>query len=425
METADSRPGVHPSSRDEPGLIPTIPHSLAPDGADSNERVPDGGVSPESLLPEQDPSLSKITPVTRDRKRFRRRWFRGTWLKHALVCSYYWGSRFLPSPLVRGGFLALTGGAKLLSRIPGNPVRRSCDDLAELARARGIERNGGQIYRDFIEQFEVVGPLLHNAYRHGPEPVLEVCDLAPEDRALVDKLRREHGGVLIPIPHNVGAAVSGVAFSHAFPSLLMGKNGDAAWRAAIAVEVFERMGIQPLLVRGKNPMTVSRRVFEALNRDQVVVATVDNLHRKSNRVDAEIFGGAVGFNPWAVRLAARAKVPVLPGYVGMESGRLKFVFGDPILGAGVQETVQHFTQFFEDRILLDPASWAFMAHKRWRMVLSQAAERVRKGDTSGRPFEIRSRKLQRREGPPLPTPNRVDAPAVPARSMPARRPGSR
>lgn len=347
---------------------------------------------------DRSPDRTQLTTPTRDRRRHRRRFFRATWLKHTVVCSYYWSSRWLPSPLVKGGFRTLTRAAKGLRRLPFNPIRRSCDDLAVLARARGLDRDGATIYRQFIDQFEVIGPLFHEIYRHGPEPALAIADLAPDDRAMVDRLRREHGGVLIPIPHNVGAALSGVAFAHAFPSLLMGKNGDAEWRAAIALEVFDRMGIDPLLVRGKNPLTVSRRVFEALNSDQVVVATVDNLHRKQNRVDAQIFGGTVGFNPWAVRLAARAGVPVLPGYVRLVDGRLKFVFGKPILGCSVEETVQHFTAFLEEQILQDSASWAFMAHKRWRMVLSQAADRVRSGHTDPTvPFEIRSKKLQRRE----------------------------
>ncbi|MEM7261019.1 MAG: hypothetical protein AAF488_03450 [Planctomycetota bacterium] len=338
-------------------------------------------------------------PEASSRNRPRRARF--TWLKHAFVYAFYWTSRITPRPLVRGALSLLASVFRVLRRVPGNPIRRGCDDLAAICTLRGHPTTGREVYSDFIRQLRDAACMFHEVYFKGPEHAAALVDFPAEDHQRVLDAIESHGGLMAAVPHNVTASLAGIGFSQIFPTLLIGKNGDAAWRETIAKEAFSRLGIEPLFVRGKSALKVSRTMIEAMTRGKVAVATIDNIYRKPNRVEAEIFGGTVGFSPWAVRLAATAKVPVMPAFMYPENGRIRFETAEPLLSDDVEALTQHCIAFFEEQILRHPSCWGFIGHKRWRMVLRQARQRLEsQPELIGTPFEVRSSNLRRREETP-------------------------
>ena len=54
-------------------------------------------------------------------------------------------------------------------------------------------------------------------------------------------------------------------------------------------------------------------------------------------------------------------------------------FGAPILAAEVDTVVQRYLAFFEQHILEDPASWAYLGDKRWQRVLREADATLERG----------------------------------------------
>ncbi len=345
-----------------------------------------------------DPFLA-LAPRKRSetRERNRARTYRSTWLKHCFVYSFYWASRLTPQFAVRAGLSVAKYVLLSIRSVPGNVIRRACDDLAVVCSHAGNETTGRDVYRDFVDQLRHTGRLMHGVYHRGPSTAVEVSDISEENRKKVADTVRKHGGLLATVPHNLTAAMAGIGFSNAFDTLLIGKSGDSTWRADIANELFARMDVKSLFVRGKNPLSVSRQMIDAMTSGKVVVATVDSIYRKENRIEAKIFGGTVGFSPWAVRLAATAGIPIMPAYMHPVGDRIVYEFGEPLVSRDLSVLTQHYVDFFEKQIVAHPSSWAFLAHKRWRMILRQARNRIEAGQDLGAPFEVRSKDLRGRE----------------------------
>ena len=60
----------------------------------------------------------------------------------------------------------------------------------------------------------------------------------------------------------------------------------------------------------------------------------------------------------------------MPCYFKSRGNRTHVVIGEPIMTSDVASAVQHYARFFEHHILDDPASWAYLADKRWRKILT-------------------------------------------------------
>ena len=76
--------------------------------------------------------------------------------------------------------------------------------------------------------------------------------------------------------------------------------------------IFESMELKILMVRGGNPFELSRAMFSVLKKKNVVATTVDNIDNSENRVEANIFDHTLGFSPWAVKIAIKLKIPMIP-----------------------------------------------------------------------------------------------------------------
>jgi hypothetical protein len=57
--------------------------------------------------------------------------------------------------------------------------------------------------------------------------------------------------------------------------------------------------------------------------------------------------------------------------------------GEPLVSNELETLAQHYVSFFEEKMLADPASWAYLGDKRWRRVLREASEAVQADNKSG------------------------------------------
>jgi lauroyl/myristoyl acyltransferase len=210
-------------------------------------------------------------------------------------------------------------------------------------------------------------------YHKGHDFVLEHVEMSAAETLKVNQLIQDHGGVLIMVPHNFGTLYSTLEMNRTMPLLLVVRNSPTIERTKIAVDFFTRMQFKILLVRGGNPVQHARALLSTLKSDKAVVATVDSLDRSKDRVDVEMFGRQVGLSPWATRIAARLNVPVIPTYCKSRGRELSVVLGSPLISKDLRELTQHYAHFFEQNILEDPASWAFLGDKHWGKVLRKAS----------------------------------------------------
>jgi lauroyl/myristoyl acyltransferase len=160
--------------------------------------------------------------------------------------------------------------------------------------------------------------------------------------------------------------------NRAFPLLIVTHNSPTIDRTKAALDFFERMQVTVLMVRGGNPFELSRTLFAELKKGTVVAATVDSIDH-SSQTTVRMFGQEVGFASWAAKIAVKKQVPIIPAYFRSNGSQVNAIFGEEIVTGDIQTAMQHYAAFFENQILQDPTSWAYLGDKRWRKLLQQAA----------------------------------------------------
>jgi len=268
----------------------------------------------------------------------------------------------------------LVWSMRLLYRWPGNPLRLSCEAICAVAARPIHEHEPRQLYRQFLTNALAVMENYFRLYHYGIDQVEERITLTPQDSTLIRDLAKAHGGVILAVPHNIASAFSSLKLNRAFPLLVVARNSPTIVRTRIALDFFERMQVPILMVRGGNPFALSRILFSVLRTGQVVAATLDNLDNTDKQVEVQMFGQRVGLAGWAAKIAVRMDVPLLPCYFQSRGQQNTVIIGKPIITTDVEAAVQHYASFFEHQILADPASWAYLADKRWRRILLNSAD---------------------------------------------------
>ena len=210
-------------------------------------------------------------------------------------------------------------------------------------------------------------------YKFGVDSVVDRIHITREDAERLNRLVREHGGVVIAVPHNYASLFAALKMNREFPLICVTRNPSTIERTKIAVDIFERMDASILMVRGGNPIELSRALFSILKSGNTIAATVDSMDHSEAAAEAEIFGQRVGFPTWAAKIAAKKRIPVIPSYFRSDGKQITAIYGEELISDNTEEIVRHYVRFFEKNILADPASWAYLCDKRWGRVLKQAA----------------------------------------------------
>jgi len=254
---------------------------------------------------------------------------------------------------------------------PQNPWRLSCEYICSIARARGHRHLPAQVYQQLLTNLLGAAENLACLYGQGLDHAMERVQISSADAAEMNRLVADHGGVLLMVPHNFGTAFSTLKMNVTFPLLLVVRNPATIERTRVSLDFYERMQVKIIMVRGGNPFELSRTLFAVLKDGKTVAATVDSLDRSTNRVEVDMFDTPTGFNPWAAKIAARMKIPIVPAYFRSRGSHISITFGPHLVSQDVDELVQHYIRFFEQNIIEDPASWAFLADKNWHRILRQ------------------------------------------------------
>lgn len=316
--------------------------------------------------------LKEIT-VTEAESRHGRRALSGTRLKMLLFPFLHWTLRHTSAGVALLPVRLLVGTMNLLYRWPGNPLRVSCETICRVAARASHPHEARQLYRQFLANALAVMENYFHLYHGGIGQVSGRITLAPRDSALIGDLAETHGGVILAVPHNIASAFCSLKLNQAFPLLVIARNSPTIARTRIALDFFERMQVPVLMVRGGNPFELSRTLFSLLREGKVLAATLDNLDTTDKRVDVHMFGQRVGLAGWAAKIAARMGVPLLPCYFQSKGKQNTVVIGKPVITTDIAAAAQHYASFFEQQILDDPASWAYLVDKRWRKILANAA----------------------------------------------------
>jgi len=301
----------------------------------------------------------------------------GTRIKSIVIPVLFWMLRYLPLFMILLPIRVLIGLTRLLYVWRNNPLRQSCESICVLAQRAGYEHKPKQVYQQFLSNALGVTEDFCLLYRKGVETVTDRVEFAPEQTDMVNKLLAEHGGLVLAIQHNIGSAFSGFKMHLEVPSVMIGRNSSTIARTRAMLGMFERMQISVLLVRGGNPYELTRTLISVLKSGKMLAATLDNMDNSEHGIKAHIFGKQIGFPSWAAKLAARLKVPVVPSYFHSNGRQITGVFGQPLISDTPEALVQHYVSFFEQKMLEDPASWAYLGDKRWRRVLREASEAVK------------------------------------------------
>jgi hypothetical protein len=257
---------------------------------------------------------------------------------------------------------------------PDNPFRRACEDVSQLAAAKGIHYSPKHVYRQLLKNADGTLDNYFRLYKHGVDAVIDRIHITPEDANRINHLVNEHGGVVMAVPHNYASLFSALKMSREFPLICVTRNPSTIERTQIAVDVFERMNVKILMVRGGNPIELSRALFSILKSGNTIAATVDSMDHSDAAAQAQIFGQRVGFPTWAAKIAAKKRIPVIPCYFRSDGTEGTAIYGEELISDNTEEIVQHYARFFEKNIVEDPASWAYLCDKRWGRVLQQATQ---------------------------------------------------
>lgn len=298
----------------------------------------------------------------------------GTRLKSIIIPLLFWLLRHMPLFVALLPVRLLIGMMRMLYGWRNNPLRQSCEYICVLAQRAGYDHQPRQVYQQYLSNARGVIENYFRLYRQGAEAVIDRVTFAPEQTEMLNQLLAEYGGVVVAVPHNFGSAFSALKMHREFPLVLIARNPSTIARTKAALGMFERMQVSILMVRGGNPFELSRTLFSILKSGKVLAATLDNVDRSEHGVEAQFFGQQVGFPSWAAKVTARLGVPVVPSYFHSQGNQITGVLGEPLVSNELEMVAQHYVNFFEKKMLEDPASWAYLGDKRWRRVLREASE---------------------------------------------------
>jgi len=329
--------------------------------------------SNRSLTIRSDSLYSGEFTVTEDIGFRNNRRFSGTRLKAIAVPFLYKLIRHTPIFVAALPMRLLLLLVRIAYIWPGNSFRIACENISRLAANSGYRYTPKQVYRQLINNANGMVDNYFRLYKFGVDSVVNRIHIAEDDARRMIRLAEEHGGVVMAVPHNYASLFAALKMSLEFPLICVTRNPSTIERTKIGVEFFERMNVKILMVRGGNPVELSRALFSILKSGNTIAATVDSMDHSETAAEVEIFGQRVGFPTWAAKIAAKKRIPVVPSYFRSNGKQVTAIFGEELISDNTEALVQHYVQFFEKNIMEDPASWAYLCDKRWGKILNRAA----------------------------------------------------
>jgi lauroyl/myristoyl acyltransferase len=274
----------------------------------------------------------------------------------------------LPANFSRGILASIGGVAKAGYFVPGSPIARTVQNFC-----RAAERSDPwPVYSEMIRNVEHAALHYATIFRYGRSKLLSQTVIDPSWATEYQRLGSGNRGVMILVPHCVGAVLSSAGLSNFCPTTLLLREPRSPERRQLMLEYVQKLGPKYILSRNIPPGTVMRNIVRALREGQVIVGTTDVATRGADTVETEAFGQRIHSPAWPAKISARFGIPIVPGFIRMDGPQITILTAEGYLDPDIEKSTQRWISNFEDWFRRYPSDWAFMLDKNWGRVFSAA-----------------------------------------------------
>src|SRR5580765_416041 len=214
----------------------------------------------------------------------------------------------LPESFSRVLLASIGSLAKASYFVPGSPIPRT---VGNFCRAAG-RSDPWPVYSRLVRNAEHAALHYATLFRHGRSKLLSQTVIDPSWAAEYQRLGSGNRGLIILVPHCVGAVLSSAGFSNFSPTTLLVREPRSPARCQLMLEYIQKLGPKYILSRNVPPATVMRNIVRSLREGQVVVGTTDVVTRGADTIETEAFGQTIHSPAWPARISARFGVPIVP-----------------------------------------------------------------------------------------------------------------
>ncbi len=276
----------------------------------------------------------------------------------------------LPGGLQRAIMRSIGTAARAAYFFPDSHLFRAVDNFCHVTG----RPDSWRIFSSMVANIEHTALHFGRLYRYGRDQLVAQTDLDLFFQAESRRLSQAGNGLIILVPHCIGAVLSSARLSMFHPTVLLVREPRDQNRCRLLLEYLEKLGPEFILARNTPPTVVMRRLVRALKDRKVVVGTTDALGPDGpDKVDARAFGQRIYSPSWPAELSSRLNAPILPAYIHMEGPKIKLLGDKGYVATDVRQCTQRWVSSFERRIRQYPSDWAFMLDKNWARVLAEAA----------------------------------------------------
>lgn len=253
--------------------------------------------------------------------------------------------------------------------VPTSYIRRT---VGNFCRVTG-RPDPWPIYSRMVENWEQAAVHYATLYRYGRSKLLSQTIIDPSLAVEYERFDYGKGGIIILVPHCVGAVLSSAGLNNFYPTVLLVREPRSPGRRQLMLEYLQKLGLKFILSRTVPPATVMRNIVRALRDNQVVVGTTDVITAGPDTVQTQVFGQPIFSPAWPARISARLGVPIVPGFIHMDGPQIRLLTAEGYRESDIQKSTQRWVSTFEQWFRQYPSDWAFMLDKHWARVLSAAS----------------------------------------------------
>lgn len=279
----------------------------------------------------------------------------------------------LPETVGRAILTPIGGLGKAGYFIPGSPIART---VGNFCRAAG-RSDPWPVYSEMIGNVERAALHYAKLYRYGRSKLLSQTIIGPSLTAEYQRLSGRNRGLIILVPHCIGAVLSSAGLNNFCPTTLLVREPHTPARCRLMLEYVQKLGPKYILSRNTPPATVMRNIVRALREGQAVVGTTDVVTQGADTVETQAFGQRIYSPAWPARISARFDVPIVPGFIRMDGPQITLLTAEGYHEPDIEKSTQRWMSYFEDWFRRYPSDWAFMLDKHWARIFSAASAAVR------------------------------------------------
>ena len=289
----------------------------------------------------------------------------------------------LPENFRRAILASIGGLAKAGYFVPGSPIPRAVGNFCHAAG----RSDPWPVYSQMIRNVQHAAFHYATLFRYGRSKLLSQTVIDPSLAVEYQRLGGGNRGLMILVPHCVGAVLSSAALSNFCPTVLLLREPRSPARRQLMLEYVQKLGPKYILSRNVPPATVMRNIVRSLRAGQVVVGTTDVVTQGPDTVETEAFGQHIHSPGWPARISARFGVPIVPGFIRMDGPQIILLAAEGYHEPDIEKSTQRWVSNFEQWFRRYPSDWAFMLDKHWGRVFSAASAPAPQPD----PFASRTR----------------------------------